>query len=77
MCWIILNWDALEVVTIVSNYVGMARLFDTKEVSFSEHGKQEDKQHCDNCRFDIRYAVLGFILLHGSVELIPGNYHND
>jgi hypothetical protein len=31
MCWIILNWDAPEVVTIVSNYVGMARLFDTKE----------------------------------------------
>ena len=31
MYWIILNWDAPEVVTIVSNYVGMARVFDTKE----------------------------------------------
>ena len=31
MCWVILNWDAPEVATIVSNYVGMPRLFDTKE----------------------------------------------
>jgi hypothetical protein len=31
MCWIIINWSCPEDVAIVSNYVGMARLFDTKE----------------------------------------------
>lgn len=42
MYWIILNWDAPEVVTIVSNFVGMPRVFDTEEEEEAESYAKEN-----------------------------------